>query len=321
MPSPPAEITFRCEAVVPPTRFPAPPRIAMPVEFWAACPAVSSPSQLPATVFPSPPSSWIALPKPVIEKPRILLAPAEISKPIALPSPVPFASCTSGPAPLKPVCVCALIASGCTIFGSGVRSVIVYGAAPGIAKRIESAASVAFAARIAARRESGPESFVFRTTNVAALAGPAVVSAAAIRAARAARRSVMRILLRCREAGRELGRAAVVQIGLGRRHRLTRSEGRDGEDGGRRRVRVDGLAREERPALARTGRVAARADEDLDPEDGNVRAEADGDLRLRARRDDRVDVGRRDGVVPVPDEPDAEPGVREDRVPLDRVAV
>src|SRR5581483_5046917 len=68
--------------------------------------------------------------------------------------------------------------SGAVIVGNRLSSAMSKGGEPESENLIVSAAGVAFAATIAARSEPGPESFVLSTTNVAAPAGPAVVSPA-----------------------------------------------------------------------------------------------------------------------------------------------
>src|SRR5437773_5247977 len=96
---------------------------------------------------------------------------------------------------------------------------------------IVSLAAVAFAATIAARSESGPPSFVFLTTNVAALARPVVESPTRSAAPSIAPKSErLRAIvhppcrLRCGEAARELRGVSVVRVRLRRGHRLACGE-------------------------------------------------------------------------------------------------
>src|SRR5581483_577961 len=172
-PTPLDEITLRAFAAVPPTTFQAEaPVIAIPVALAPAFPPRSRPTQQPAIVLPSPSRSRIPVENPVTERPSTLLDPARMSRPTVEVPPVPLCSSISG-TPAKPGWLSALTTTGVVITGSALDCEIVWPPFPGIANLMVSRSTVAFAARIAALNEPGPELLVLVTTKVAALAGAA----------------------------------------------------------------------------------------------------------------------------------------------------
>src|SRR5262245_53807892 len=172
-----SEITFRSGALLPPTTFPADADwIAIPVTLAAARRPTSRPTQQPLIVLPSPSLSRMPVAKRVTDRLDTVLDPDLISNPIPAGVLTPWSIQISG-CPAKPGWLRPSITTGCVIGGSGDVGVISYGIEPGMLNLIVLWSDEAFAARIAARNESGPESLVFRTTKVVvACAGPAAES-------------------------------------------------------------------------------------------------------------------------------------------------